>query len=199
VLKISDRPEIKASLSASTQNTVSSVFESPKGQHVAPVPIEDGHQKHEARPHRDVGDVGAPHLAGTLLHHIAQEVRIHPVRGVGAARARPRRDPPKPHPAHQPLHPLAVHPIPLLTGTPSYARAVEGRAHARRCTASALDPPGSPAPARSSSLHGTAPAAHTGAGCRARDVQGLSTGVSSAETRSFLTHPSSIFSRPISS
>jgi len=49
----------------------------PPGQNLARGPVHDGHQIQKPAPHRDVGDVGAPHLIWPLNHHVFQQIRIN--------------------------------------------------------------------------------------------------------------------------
>ena len=78
-------------------------------QNLARRPVHDGHQEDEAAPHRDIGDVGCPHLIRPLDRQISEQVRIHRMRRVrraGVALAIDRRDA---HLVHQRAHMLAAH------------------------------------------------------------------------------------------
>ena len=85
----------------------------PPGQDAARVPIHDGHQIHEPVRHRDVADIGCPHLIRSLDGQAPQQVRIHRVSDPGRARARLRIQGAQAHLAHQALDALAIHRGPL--------------------------------------------------------------------------------------
>jgi len=54
----------------------------PPGQNLAAGPVHDRHQIKEAAPHRNVANVGAPNLIGSVDDHAAQQVRINLVPGM---------------------------------------------------------------------------------------------------------------------
>jgi hypothetical protein len=70
-------------------------------------------QVEEALGHRDVGDVGTPHLVDPLDREPAQQVRIDLVRRCRLARIRALVDRRQSQQPHQALHPLAVDPMAL--------------------------------------------------------------------------------------
>ena len=108
VLKISGRPNLaSASSSAATQNDVHCVRQPPR-QHRARRPVDDRHQIEKAAPDRNVGDVGRPDVVRPLDRQVAQQIGIDLVLRVRSARPRLRPERCDPHPAHQPLHALAV-------------------------------------------------------------------------------------------
>ena len=63
--------------------------------------------------HRDVADIGRPHLIRSLDGQAPQQVRIHRVSDPGLARARLRIQGAQAHLAHQALDSLAIHRVPL--------------------------------------------------------------------------------------
>src|SRR5262245_42949058 len=108
VLKISGRPKrASASCSAARQNEVSMVFDSRQANTAR---LAQSMTATKAAPDRDVGDVGAPDLVRPFDRKAAQKIGEYllPRRGLGRRRFRPERR--NPHPAHQPLHALAVDP-----------------------------------------------------------------------------------------
>ena len=114
VLKIAGGPSrVSASARASTQKSLSEGVRHPPGQDAARVPIQDSHQIHEPVRHRDVADIGYPHLIRSLDGQAPQQVRIHRVSDPGLARARLRIQGAQAHLAHQALDSLAIHRGPL--------------------------------------------------------------------------------------
>ena len=110
VLKISGVPKrASASSSASMQKRRVQGIRQPPGQDRPAGPVDDRHQIEEAASDRDVGDVRRPDLVGPVDRHTAQQVGEDLVsrRRLRGVLFRPKRR--DPHPAHQPLHPLAVH------------------------------------------------------------------------------------------
>ena len=79
-------------------------------EHEPTEPIHDGDQIQEARPHRNIRNIGAPNLVGPLDRDAPQQVRIDLVARRRAAQVRfriMRFDSQNPH---QALHAFAVHP-----------------------------------------------------------------------------------------
>jgi hypothetical protein len=79
VLKVSGRPFLGASSSASSQNEVSILFDRTPRQNVSAVPVHHRDQIEKAPGHRDVSNVGGPHLVRPLDRQAAQQVGIDPV------------------------------------------------------------------------------------------------------------------------
>jgi len=48
----------------------------PPGEDFAAVPVHDRYQVHKAAGHRNVGDIGRPHLVGVVDRQIAQQVSL---------------------------------------------------------------------------------------------------------------------------
>ena len=72
----------------------------PPGQDAARLPIHDGHQIHEPVRHRDVADIGRPHLIWSLDGQAPEQVRIHRVSDRGLARTGLRIQGAQAHLAH---------------------------------------------------------------------------------------------------
>ena len=83
------------------------------GEHPPRIPIDDRHQVDEASCHRDVGDVGGPHLIDPGNRQIPQQIGVYGVLRRWLACVRLGRCALEPHQPHQPLHALAVHQGPL--------------------------------------------------------------------------------------
>src|SRR5271163_2837546 len=77
-------------------------------QHVAAHPVHHRDQVKKPAGHRNIGDVGRPHLVDPLDAQPAQQVGIDPMRWCRSAGARALVDRRQSHALHQALHPLAV-------------------------------------------------------------------------------------------
>jgi hypothetical protein len=86
----------------------------PPGQNRPAGPINDRHEIQKAARHRDVGDVGRPHVVRLGDRQPTQQIRINLVSRRCFARARARNQRLDPHHAHQPLYPLPVDPATFL-------------------------------------------------------------------------------------
>ena len=64
--------------------------------------------------HRNIGDVGRPHVIGLANRQAAQQIGINLVSGRGFTRSGARNQRLDPHHPHQPLYPLPIDPAPLL-------------------------------------------------------------------------------------
>ena len=71
-------------------------------------PVHDRDQVEDPAPHRDVGDIGAPNMIGTIHRHIPQKIRINPVRRVRRAGSRRLVDGLQAHEPHQPPNPVTA-------------------------------------------------------------------------------------------
>jgi len=78
----------------------------PPCQDMARRPVHDRNQIEEPPPHRDVGDVGAPDMIGTIHRHIPEQIGINPVRRVGRAGLGRLVDRFQTHEAHQAPNPV---------------------------------------------------------------------------------------------
>ena len=76
----------------------------PPGQYPPSGPVHDRHQVQETLLHRDVTDVGGPHLVRPIDGHAPQQVGINLVLGMRAAGVRFRRDCPQAQLLHQPAY-----------------------------------------------------------------------------------------------
>jgi len=84
VLNISGRSQrASASSSAATQKSAPSVFDTRHASTARLTQSMINHQVEKALGHRDVGNVGAPHLIDPLDREPAQQVRIDLVRAAG--------------------------------------------------------------------------------------------------------------------
>ena len=86
----------------------------PPRQDRAAGPIDDRHQIEKAARHRDVGDVGRPHVVWLSNRQAAQKIGIYPVSRRGLARSWAWNQRLDAHHPHQPLHALAVEPAAFL-------------------------------------------------------------------------------------
>lgn len=98
--------------SRDAEEAVQRVGEFPR-EHVPAEPVHYGHKIDKAVLQPDVGDVGAPHLVGTLYDHVFEQIRISLERlsrptqsGLGIDRLQP-------HCAQQTRHPLVIDGIAL--------------------------------------------------------------------------------------
>ena len=80
----------------------------PPGQHVAAVPVHDGHQVEETPSHGYVGDVGGPHLVDPVDLQPPEQVRIDLMPWVWLAGVGTPVDGLQAYQLHQPADPLAV-------------------------------------------------------------------------------------------
>jgi hypothetical protein len=72
----------------------------------------NGRQVHEPVPHGHMGDIGTPDLVDMGQLPIAEQVRVGPPLGCGAAGPRPGIEPLQAHRGHEPLDPLAIGRLP---------------------------------------------------------------------------------------
>src|SRR5487761_119197 len=88
-------------------------------QHIPAEPIHHRHQVHKPAGHRNVGDIRAPDLVGSLHLQSPQQVRVDFMRLRAPAQPRLGIDGFQAHHRHQPPHPLPVHP-PTLAPQPCH-------------------------------------------------------------------------------
>ena len=69
----------------------------PPSENMARRPVHDRHQVQEPALNRDVGDVGAPDLIGTVNLHPLEKIGINPMRRMGGAGSRRLIDRLQPH------------------------------------------------------------------------------------------------------
>ena len=108
VLKICGRPLLKASSRAANTEVYLQGVGQPPGQHVAAVPVHDGHQVEETPSHGYVGDVGGPHLVDPVDLQPPEQVRIDLMPWVWLAGVGTPVDGLQAYQLHQPADPLAV-------------------------------------------------------------------------------------------
>ena len=108
VLKISGRPWVRASSSASRQKAASRVVGQTPGEHVAGEPIHDRHQVNETATQRQVGDVTCPYEVGPIDHPPAQQIGVDSVRGVGGRQASAHRDRLQTQNLHEPVYAFVI-------------------------------------------------------------------------------------------
>ena len=94
------------------EKAVQCVGEFPR-KHIAAEPVHYGHEINKAVLHPDVGDVGAPHLVGTLYGHGFEQIGISLGRLSRPAQSGLGIDRFQPHYAHQTRHPLVIDRIAL--------------------------------------------------------------------------------------
>jgi len=94
------------------EEAVQGVGEFP-GEHVPAEPVHYSHQIDKAVLQPDVGDVGTPHLVGTLYGHGFEQIGISLGRLSRPAQSGLGIDRFQPHYAHQTRHPLVIDGIPL--------------------------------------------------------------------------------------
>ena len=98
----------------------------PPRQHPATRPIQDRTQIHKAAPHRNVGDIGRPHVIRLGDRQLTQQIRVDPVGWMPLAGARHAIDRPDAHPPHQRRDLPSPNGVPLLPEEiPQHAGAVE--------------------------------------------------------------------------
>jgi hypothetical protein len=115
VLNVSGAPKrCKASSRASMLKVRIQGVRYPPREHTARMPVHDSYQVHEAARHRDVGDVGRPHLIRAVNHQVLEQIRINPVRLGGQREIALRIQRDKAHRVHQTLYALAIDPMPLI-------------------------------------------------------------------------------------
>lgn len=91
------------------------------------MPIHDRHEVQEATPHRNVRDVGAPHLIRLRDRLAPQQIRIRLVLRVWLAGSRLLVDRHQPHLAHEPTHTITPDEMSLISQDVAHLPGAEER------------------------------------------------------------------------